>query len=481
MLAGALSLDQRSSNRLAARRNCVLTKDEAKRLAGKVLSYSTFPDCDISINSIENAFIRFARNGVTTSGFTIEQSMSITSEREGRAGTTTVGEFDDASLREAVKRTEQLAQISPPSPEEMPSLEPQRYPAQENFAESTARARSDVLIPHVRSIIEAAKTKDLIAAGFFERSVRASAIANKRGNFGYGRTSDARLSATVRNAAGTSSGWASQPAVRIEDIDGAEVGAKAIDKCLRWKNPKRLEPGKYTVVLEPVAVGDLVALLLFAGSFQARSAEEGRSFLSKKGGGTLVGEKLFPENITLRSDPFDRFYSALPWSEPGGGLGLRRGGTGGDDAGLPVAPFTWIEKGVVKNLHYDRYWAAKAGKAVTPAPSYSVLSGGDQTFDGLIASVEHGLLVTRFFYIRMVNPQTVQLTGLTRDGLFLIESGKVAGPAMNFRFNESPVRLLQNTIALGRPVRVRGGEGFGMVAPPLVAKDFSFTSISDAV
>jgi predicted Zn-dependent protease len=456
----------------------VLTKDQAERLAEKVLSYSTFPDCDISINSTEGAFIRFARNGVTTSGFTIEQSMSITSEREGRAGTTTVGEFDDGRLREAVKRTEQLAQISPPNPERMPSLEPQRYTDRENFAQGTANARTDVLIPHVRSVIEAAKAKDLIAAGFIERTARASAIANKRGNFGYGRTSDARLSATVRNAAGTSSGWASQPAVRIEDINGAAVGATAIDKCLRWKNPKRLEPGKYTVVLEPAAVGDLVVLLL-AGSLQARAAEEGRSFLSKKGGGTLVGEKLFPESITLRSDPFDRFYSALPWSGAGGTL--PPGLTGGVDVGLPVSAFTWIEKGVVKDLHYDRYWAAKAGKPVTPAPAYIVLSGGDQTLDGLIASVKRGLLVTRFWYIRFVNPQTVQLTGLTRDGLFLIEDGKVAGPAMNFRFNESPVRLLQNTINLGRPVRVRGGEGFGMVAPPLVAKEFSFTSISDAV
>jgi predicted Zn-dependent protease len=155
--------------------------------------------------------------------------------------------------------------------------------------------------------------------------------------------------------------------------------------------------------------------------------------------------------------------------------------TQGGDAGLPVSAFTWIEKGVVKNLHYDRYWAAQAGKPVTPAPAYIVLSGGDQTLDELIASVKRGLLVTRFWYIRFVNRQTVQLTGLTRDGLFLIEDGKVAGPAMNFRFNESPVRLLQNTIALGKAVRVRGGEGAGMVAPPLVAKDFSFTSISDAV
>ena len=147
---------------------------------------------------------------------------------------------------------------------------------------------------------------------------------------------------------------------------------------------------------------------------------------------------------------------------------------------MPNAPVTWVEKGVVKNLFYDRYYAVKAGKEPTPPPSGIMLEGGSKSLDEMIAGVERGLLVTRFWYIRMVNPQTVQLTGLTRDGLFLIENGKVTSPVVNFRFNESPVRLLQNTIAMGRPVRTRGGES-GMIAPPLVVKDFPFTSVSDAV
>jgi predicted Zn-dependent protease len=265
--------------------------------------------------------------------------------------------------------------------------------------------------------------------------------------------------------------------VRIEDIDGGTVGKTAIEKCLRWKSPKRLEPGKYTVVLEPTAVGDLIQLLGF--SMQARAAEEGRSFLSKKGGGTLVGEKLFPETITLRSDPLNRLYSVLPWGGGGGGFGF--GGGGGGGVGMPADRISWIEKGVVKNLFYDRYYARKAGKEPTPAPNHLVLEGGDKSLADLIASVERGLLVTRFWYIRFVNQQTVQLTGLTRDGLFLIENGKVTGPVVNFRFNESPVHLLQNVVAMGKPIRVRGGEGQGMIAPAVVVKDFPFTSVSDAV
>jgi|SRR5579862_50459 len=453
----------------------MLTREQAQKLTEKALSFSTFPECDISVNSSEHAFIRFALNDVTTSGFTVQQSMSISSVRDGKSGSTRVDEFDDDSLREAVKRTERLAEIAPPNPERVPPIEKQKYPETENYAASTASARNQAMIPHIRAIIDGARTKKLVAAGFFERSADTAAIANKQGNFGYGRVTDAYLSTTVRNAEGTSSGWASQPAVLIESIDGALAAKTAVDKCLRWKEPKRLDPGKYTVVLEPTATGDLVQMVGF--SLQARAAEEGRSFMSKKGGGTLAGEKLFPDYITLRSDPFNKLYSVLPWGG-GGGFGFGGGGGGG---GLPAAPMAWIENGVVKNLVYDRYWAAKAGKEPTPFPNRLVLEGSNKSLADLIATVDRGLVVTRFWYIRVVNQQTAQATGLTRDGVFLIEQGKVTSPVMNFRFNQSPVEMLKNTVAMGKPVRVRGGEGGGMIAPPIVVKDFSFTSISDAV
>jgi predicted Zn-dependent protease len=473
----------------------MLTKEQAKKLIEKTLSFSTFPDCEARIDYQEKSSVRFALNSITTSGFTTEQWMTITSERDGQSGTTSLSEFDERTLREAVKLTEQLALLSPRNPERAEPVGPQKYPELENFAESTAKARNEAFIPHIRAIIEAAKAKDLVAAGFFERAARAAAIANKQGNFSYGQTADSSLSTTIRAIDGSSSGWASQPAVRIEEIDGAAVGRSAMEKCLRWKNPKRLDPGKYTVVLEAAAAGDLVERL--SASMDARTSEEGRSFLSRKGGGTLLGEKLFPEWITLRTDPFHKLYSGLPWaggsgfqdargggsrSIGGGGGGGRRGGTR-DRSGeaLPAARVDWIEKGTVRNLHYGRYWAHQAGKEPTPAPNRLVLEGQDKSLADLIASVERGLLVTHFFYIRELNPQTLQLTGLTRDGLFLIENGKATSPVVNFRFNESPVRLLKNTLALGTPVRAGGGEGGGMIAPPLVAKDFTFASISDAV
>jgi predicted Zn-dependent protease len=441
----------------------MLSKEQAQKLIEKALSYSTFPDCSVGVSSDESAFVRYALNGITTSGFVVEQTMSISSSKDGKSGSQQVAEFTDAAIETAVKESERVALLSLPSPEYMEPLGLQKYPKVDHFVDSTAAARNDAMIPQIRAVIEGAKAKGLVAAGFFERSAGVQAIGNKAGNVGFARTTDSRLSTTVRTPAGTSSGWASQASVKIGEIDGAAVGKAAIDKCVNWQNPKKLDPGKYTVVLEPTAAGDLVQLLGFA--FGARAAEQGQSFLSKKGGGTLVGDKMWPEQITLRSDPFDPRFPSTPW-----GFGA-----------LPAQAATWIDKGVAKQLWYDRYWAKKAGKEPGAFPGSMVLEGTEASLEDLIGSVERGLLVTRFWYIRVLNQQTAQLTGLTRDGLFLIENGKVSSPVVNFRFNESPVRLLQNVVKIGKAVRVVGGEGNGMIAPSLVVKDFPFTSVSDAV
>jgi predicted Zn-dependent protease len=441
----------------------MFTRDQAQKLAEKILSYSTFPECAVTLGSSEDLNIRFANNGITTSGFTVERTLVISSTRDQKTGATRTDSIDDDALRAAVKRSEELAGFAPANPEHMPPLGPQPYPALANFAQETARARAPEIIPHIRAIIAAATKERLVAAGFFERSAETSALANKKGLFGYHRSTDSRLSTTIRTPDGSSSGWAAQPAVRVSELDGAALAAVAVEKCLRWRKPVRLEPGKYTVVLEAAASGDLLRMAAF--SFSARMAEEGRSFLSKPAGGTLLGEKLFPEMVTLRSDPFDTRLPSPPWS-----LDF-----------LPTRKMTWIDQGVVRNLYYDRYWAQKAGNQPTPFPGSMLLEGAEASLEDLVASVERGLLVTHFWYIRVLNPKTLQLTGLTRDGLFLIEKGKISNPVVNFRFNESPVRLLQNVRRLGRPMRVRGLEGGSMIAPPLVSSDFTFSSISDAV
>jgi predicted Zn-dependent protease len=457
----------------------MFTKDEAQKLGQKVLGYSTFPECQVTVTSVEEAYTRFANNGITTASLSMRRNVSVAVTRDGRSGQYAVDDLDDASLKNAVQKAEELAGIAPPNPERMPALGPQKYPSVNDFDEATANARAPQMIPHVKTIIDEALKRKLVAAGLIERRHSVTGITNKAGLFGFHEAADSQLTTTVRMGDGSSSGWAGQPSLRLSQIDSAKLAAVACGKCAMWKNPQRLDPGNYTVVLEPTAAGDIVRLI--SSGFSARSTDEGRTFLSKRGGGTLVGEKMFPEYISLHSNPFDGRQPSSPWS---GDL-------------LPAKAVTWIDKGVVANLSYDRYWASKTGKEPNAGGGGGrgggggggfgggegalTLDGTDNSTDSLIAGVERGLLITHFWYIRGVNPQTLQQTGLTRDGVFLIENGKITTPVINFRFLESPVRLLKNTKKLGQSMRVRGLEGGMMVSPALVATDFPLPSISDAI
>ncbi len=456
----------------------MFTKEEAQKLAQKAIGFSTFPECQVTVTATEQAYTRFANNGITTASLGLRQNMSIAVTRDSRTGLYAVDDFDDASIRAAVKKAEELAGIAPPNPERMPALGPQTYREGTDFDPATAKARAPEMIPHVKTIIDAAIRRKLVAAGLIERSHRMTAVANKTGLFGYHEAADSQLTTTVRMADGSSSGWAGQPSLRLSEIDSAKLAATACDKCEKWRNPKKLDPGNYTVVLEPTATGDLVRLM--QGGFSARNTDEGRTFLSKRGGGSLLGEKVFPEFVNLYSNPFDGKQPSSPWS---GDL-------------LPAKAVKWVEKGVIASLGYDRYWASKTGKEANEGGGGGrgggggfggggggalTLEGGSETLEQLIAGVERGVLITHLWYIRPVNQQTLQQTGLTRDGLFLIENGKVTTPVMNMRFLESPVRLLKNAKKLGQAARVRGLEGGMMIAPAMVATDFPLPSVSDAI
>ncbi|MCI0698811.1 TldD/PmbA family protein, partial [candidate division KSB1 bacterium] len=232
----------------------------------------------------------------------------------------------------------------------------------------------------------------------------------------------------------------------------------AIEKAEMSQNPVAIEPGKYTVILEPAASIDLLQNMIF--SFNARQADEGRSFMAKAGGTTKLGEKIVDERVTIYSDPTHPEVPAACWA--------------GD--GRPLEKTFWIEKGVVKNLFYPRYWAQKKGVKATPPPANGIMEGGTATVEDLIRDTQKGILVTRTWYIRTVDPQTLLYTGLTRDGLYYIENGKIKHAIKNFRFNESPIIMLNNLEALGKPVRINGN-----LVPPMKIRDFTFTSLSDAV
>jgi len=436
----------------------ILNKEEAQAILKKVLSFSKAEFCEISLNGSDGGNIRYARNAVSTAGQISVMDLAVSSTFGKKTGTATINEFDDASLQKVVKRAEELAMLAPENPEFMPLLGAQDFEESPTYNENTAAMTPDTRAEMVGKSLQVSKAANLEAAGFLENSTRFGAIMNSKGLFAYNKRTNVSFSVTVRNQAGTGSGYIEQQFNDLDKMDTLALSKIAASKALGSATAKAIEPGKYTVILEPLAASDMLGNM-FRG-FDARSADEGRSFMSKKGGGTRLGEQLFSENVNIYSDPMNPDVPSAAWS----------------DDGLKVKRTQWVEKGVVKNLAYSRYWAEQKGVVPVPFNRSIVMEGGTQSLEELIKSTEKGILVTRFWYIRSVDPQTLLLTGLTRDGTFYIENGEIKFPVKNFRFNESPVIMLNNVEALGKPVRT----GSGMI-PPMKIRDFTFTSLSDAV
>lgn len=446
----------------------LLSAKEAETLLRKALALSKADEMEATLQGGRQAWTRFGVNSASTSGDTDNLSLVINSHFGQRSGVATSNTLDDAGLERVVRAAEEIARLRPEDPEQMPFLGKQKY--EENntaFDEATFNASAEVRAQGIAATIDPSREKNLVAAGLYDNSGGFRAIANTRGNFVYTRNSQASFTTTVRTADGTGSGWGSAMSHRIADINARAVGARAVEKAELSRNPVAIEPGNYTVILEPNAVGDLVAFMSFF--FDARQADEGRSFLSKQGGGNRVGEKFFGDQVNLYTEP----QSAAAPGDPF------------DGEGLPNVRMDFVRGGVVKTLNYSRYWAKKQGKEATPGPANLIMDGGTSSIEDMIKSTERGILVTRFWYNRLVDPQTVLLTGLTRDGTFLIEKGRIKSAIKNFRFNETPVKMLNNIEMMSPPVRITGservGDGFPVLAPALKVRDFSFTSLSDAV
>jgi predicted Zn-dependent protease len=446
----------------------IWTKEQAKALIDRALAFSKAEETQVVLTGGSRANVRFARNSVTTSGASSGYSLAIVAKVGKKAGTVTASEFSDASLQRAARNAEEIAGLSPENPEAMPLIGPQTYSAVKTYFDDAASATPDWRAGAVRAALDAGKDKNVESAGFVETSAQIQAVATSRGQFAFERFTAADYNLTARTPDGTGSGWASKSFNELRLLDPRALALTAIDKAARSHNPTAIEPGKYTVVLEPAAVADLIVNLIFGAD--ARQADEGRSFFSKKGGGNRVGEQVVGEQVRLYSDPSHPLAPAIPF----------------DGQGLPLTRIDWIDKGVLKNLSYSRYWAQKQAREATPQPGNLIMEGGRATMDDLIRGVERGVLVTRFWYIRSLDPQTLMVTGLTRDGLFLIEKGKVTRPVKNMRWNESPVFALNNLDAMTAPERTVSGEGvggagFSIVCPAVRLREFTFTSGSDAV
>ncbi|KUG06129.1 TldD/PmbA family protein [Solirubrum puertoriconensis] len=439
----------------------ILSKDDAQAILKKVMSFTKADECEANLNGRTSGNVRYARNTVTTAGAADNVSLVVQCWFGRRSGVATCNQFDEETLRRCVQRAEEIARLAPEDPDYMPRLSPQQYLAANSFAQSTAGITPDFRAQAAGDSIALCEARKLTAAGYLEDGASFAAIRNSKGLEAYQQFTNVDFSVTVRTPDGLGSGYAVADFTDAAKFDAKALTKVAADKASASVSAKAIEPGKYTVILEPAAlVSDegLINRLVYA--FDAREADEGRSFLSKKGGGTRKGEKLFDSRVSISVDPTNPLA-------PSGVF---------DNEGLPVKKLPIIEKGVVKNLYYSRFWAEKNKVAPTGFTGNFVMEGGTASTADLIKSTQKGILVTRLWYIRDVDPQTLLVTGLTRDGTFYIEKGKIKHPIKNMRFNESPVIMLNNIEAVGRAQRLGGN-----LVPPLKIRDFTFTSLSDAV
>ena len=438
----------------------MLSQAESKRVIDRVLSATRAikgAEALVRLESSHEGNSRFAVNELTTSGDTEDQSITLQVQLGLRLAGSSVNQIDDAAIDDLVQRTATMARLAPENPELMPVLGAQRYAAIPGAVDgATSKLSPEARAKAAAAIIASADSAKVTIAGFFEHAHKSFALGSSAGLSAYHTWTSCGLSTTARTTDGTGSGWASAQSNRVADLDAAALARTAIDKATTSAQPRKLEPGRYTVVLEPAAVAELVSWMCY--SLNARGADEGRSFFTKNKPGT----KLFPETITLRSDASDPTLGAMPF----------------DGDGMPAPTARWFDKGTLTALAYTRFWAKKQGKTATGYPNSWTLDGGTATRDELIKGVDKGVLITRFWYTRYLDPQTILITGLTRDGTFLIEDGKITTPVNNFRFNESPIQVLARCDGLSKLAAPTGG---WMRTPALRTHEFNLASISEAV
>jgi predicted Zn-dependent protease len=414
----------------------------------------------VSLRAVDDGNTRFAKSEITSSAATSDVAVDVSVAFGKRRGSASANQIDPQSLTALVSQAARLARVAPEDPELMPVLGPQRVATikaawDPGSAGLGAKARAEA----AKTAIAAGDAGRLEIAGYYEHAQAVRTVATSAGLFAQHRDTRVGFSLTARSADGSGSGWAQATSARALDIDVDRRVQIAVAKAEGSRTPRPLSPGKYTVVLEPAAVAELVGFM--TGAMEARQADEGRSFFSKAGGGTRLGETLFPASITVRSDPNEAGAPSAPFASDG----------------QPLVPTSWVERGTIKTLARSRYWAQKTVAPAVPRPGLWIMEPGSASSAELVAGVKRGVLITRFWYTRWVDPRTILITGLTRDGVFLIEDGRVTTPVNNFRFNESPVTMLARAEALSKERELVGG----VLAPALRTTEFNLASVSDAV
>jgi PmbA protein len=437
---------------------------EMERIAERVLKLSEADETEVEIDATTDALTRFANNTIHQNVAEQTLAISLRAVVDGRTARASTNKTDDDSLRRAAAAAAGLARNEPRNPDLLTMLGKQKYQNVARFSSATARATPQDRARAVKRVCEMAGKKKQTAAGIFSSGSMQSLLANSKGLFARYEQTRAEFSVTILEQ--NSSGWAKANSPDIGAIDPDELAERASRKCADSRNPREIPAGRYTAILEPPAVLDLVGFLFY--DFAGTAVRDKRSCFTGR-----MGKKLLGENITLWDDVYHPLQTGAPF----------------DGEGVPRQKVTLVEKGVPRNLVYARATAKKMKAKPTghgfalpneygEAPMNLVFAGGDKSVEEMVRSTERGILVTRLWYIREIDPYEKVLTGMTRDGTFLVENGRVAGGVRNFRFNQSILEMLANVEMLGVPVRSAGEESFEMVVPAMKVNGFHFSEVT---
>ena len=439
-------------------------RDNAETIFGQVVDAARalgVSEIEAMVAGADEALTRFANNAIHQNVAERTTHLSVRPVIDGRTARASTNRLSRDAIREVVAEAIAITKLTEPDPDLPPLAAPAEYQGVARWFEATACATPEDRARAVAEAIRAVEAAGQTAAGIYSTGESVFSLLNSRGVLARHRETMARFSITAMAA--DSSGWAKASACNLAALNPLEMALTAARKAAESSAPRELPPGRYTVILEPAAVLDLVGQMF--PDFSATAIRDGRSFLKDR-----IGKRIFGENITIHDDAAHPLQSGAPF----------------DGEGVPRKPLTLVERGVVREIAYSRQAAALAGVPPTghgfplpnefgEAPANIVIAGGETSLEQMVASTDRGILVTRLWYIREVDPYEKIFTGMTRDGTFLIEAGRVTAGVRNFRFNQGLIEMLSNVEALSTPVRASGEETFDMVAPAMKVREFNFT------
>jgi predicted Zn-dependent protease len=460
------------------------SRDEIKALTDKVLNMAKADAVEVSFDGGERAGTRFANSSITVNLVQYDQQLAVNVRHGQKQGTASTREFDDDSLKAMIDEANEAAQKARDNPN-LPALVkgPQDYVKVDAVNQATADFGPGDRAAWVKESVDICTKKGVLGAGYIPKAYQTNCLANSEGLFAYYQYAETGFVLTCRMASGSGSGWSGITGAKdLSQVNIAELTEVAANKAVKSQKPRAIEPGHYTTIIEPRPMARLLSTMM--GAFNAGGGGGGfggggggfnfggigRPFVNADGT-PKTGQKLFSDGFTLKSDIGNSILRQTPIMNDG----------------AAAKPVTWIEKGVLKNVYYDPQTARRQKVEPSPAnPNMSlVVEGTTMSIEDMVKTTKRGLLVSFFWYLRPVDTLTLLNTGMTRDGLFLIENGEITGPVQNFRWNMSPLKAFANISAVGKSVPIHTGEAYDgpgtALVPAVRVEDFYMTSVSPAV